>query len=487
MPPNIVFIIADQHRWDYVGYEDGGRTRTPSLDGLAREGTLFHRAHCPSPLCCPSRAAIASGRYGANSGCFTNLHQLPAGTPSFVQQLRASGYRTCAIGKTHMEIHAYDADYTSDAHLAQMHSLGWDEVTEISGNGMLRQGIRCAYSEFLRQRGLFDQALTFYEQWHYFMERDRGGDPGFVCHEWTLSEDAQETPFVGNRAIEWLEDHGRERPFLLHVGFAGPHSPIEPNPTYMDLYRGHPEVSPWGVDDPPAYVADGRRGYRAMITQIDDYVGRIRTSLESLGLLEDTILVYTADHGEMAGDHGLFSKTCFHEPSVRVPLIVSGPGVAAGVETDSLVELIDLGKTLCDLCGVQPHVLDQGKSLVPVLSGECDSHRETAYVEMGCDRMLRDARYKLMWGEPTADTRQLGRLHLDKPVAIPRSPCRLYDLSEDPHELHDLSADLEHRDLMMEMMSKLLARINENQQTQPFLSRGEYRALRPRDAGVNPA
>jgi len=103
--PNIVFIIADQHRWDFMGYEENGVTLTPNLDALGNEGAIFRSAYCPAPLCSPSRAAIASGRYGMNSGSFTNLHELPPGTASFVSQLRAAGYRTSAVGKTHMEMH----------------------------------------------------------------------------------------------------------------------------------------------------------------------------------------------------------------------------------------------------------------------------------------------------------------------------------------------------------------------------------------------
>jgi arylsulfatase len=218
-----------------------------------------------------------------------------------------------------------------------------------------------------------------------------------------------------------------------------------------------------------------------MISQVDAYVGQIEACLAERGRREETIVVYTADHGEMAGDHGRFGKTCFYEPSVRVPLIVAGPGIQPDQESEAMVELIDLGKTLCDLCGVEPHALDQGRSLAPLLRGRADGARgprETVYAEMGCDKMICDGRFKLMWGDPAADTRRLGRLHLDKPVDIPPSPCRLYDLEADPHELHDLSQDPAQRDLLMEMMAKLLVRLNENSQTQPFKDRGEYRPVR---------
>jgi len=160
--PNIVFIIADQHRWDMAGWGANGVTDTPHLDALARRGVLFRSAYCTAPLCCPSRAALASGRYGMNTGCFTNLHELPPGTPGFVGQLRGAGYRTSAVGKTHMEIHAYTSDLTSPRHKEYMDSLGWDEVEEISGNSMLRAGIRCAYSEFLLEAGRLDDVIAHY-------------------------------------------------------------------------------------------------------------------------------------------------------------------------------------------------------------------------------------------------------------------------------------------------------------------------------------
>ncbi|MBN1669572.1 MAG: sulfatase-like hydrolase/transferase [Kiritimatiellae bacterium] len=476
--PNVVFIMADQHRWDFVGYGANGFTATPHLDRLATRGVAFDAAHCTSPLCCPSRAAVASGRYGMNSGCFTNLHALPPGAPGFVPQLRAAGYHTCAVGKTHMEIHAYDSDLTSTRHRAYMDSLGWDEVCEISGNGMLKSGIVCAYSEFLKAHGQFDAVLAFYRQWHYFMDREnRGTVPGFGAAEWPLAEAYQETPFVGNRAVEWLRSRARAQPFFLHVGFAAPHSPIEPYPAYMDLYRDKPEPEPWGDAERPPHLADGRRGYRAMISHIDNYVGQICSELEAQGILDHTIVLYTADHGEMAGDHGRTGKTCFFDGAMRVPLIVSGPGITPQARSGALVELIDLGRTVNELCGVAPHGLDQGKSLVPLLRGETAVHRDTLYAEMGCDKMIRDARYKLMWGDPKEDTRPLGRLHLDKPVNVPASPPRLYDLLEDPHERNNLVADPRLRGLKTAMQEKLLARINENTQTRPFLSRGEYRPL----------
>jgi arylsulfatase A-like enzyme len=234
------------------------------------------------------------------------------------------------------------------------------------------------------------------------------------------------------------------------------------------------------VDEVPDWALEGRRGYRAMISQIDHHLGRIIACLEDRGWLDNTVIVYTADHGEMAGDHGRFGKTCFYESSVRVPLYLVGPGIQPGQASSALVELLDVGKTLCELCAVEPHALDQGQSLAPVLRGDRAGRqavRDTVYAEMGCDKMLYDGRHKLMWGDPASDTRKLGRLHLDKPVDIAPSPPRLYDLETDPCELEDLAQDLANKNLLLAMAEKLLVRLNQNSQPQPIKSRGEYRPL----------
>lgn len=477
--PNIVFIIADQHRWDFTGYEANGVTHTPNLDRLGENGTIFRSAYCPAPLCSPSRQAIASGRYGVNSGSFTNLHQLAPGTPSFVSQLRDSGYRTSAVGKTHMEIHAYDSNLTTREHAEYMDSLGWDDICEIGGNGIMRAGVRCAYSEWLKEQGAFDDVIDFHCNWGYFMDPQPAGYHDFQCDEWPLAEALHETPFVGQQSIDWLRKHDDESPYFLHVGFSGPHSPIMPSSSAMDIYRNAGEAPPYATEEWPDWLPNGRRGYRATITEIDSWVGKIYDEVAARGELDNTIFVYTADHGEMAGDHGAYGKCTFYDPSVRVPMIFSGSAISVGQDNDTLVEVLDVGRTLCDLAGVEPHALDQGRSLAPVLHGESTTHRDTVYVEMGCDKMLFDGRYKLMWGEPSCDTRKLGRLHLDKPVNVEPSPCRLYDMQEDPHECNDLASQESCKDLRRKMVEKLLVRANENTQTLPFLSRGEYKPVRP--------
>ena len=355
-------------------------------------------------------------------------------------------------------------------HMRLMDSLGWEEAREISGNGMCYTGIRDAYTADLGERGRLDDVLDFYSYWGYFLD-PAPKSPAVRHQPWTLAEELHETAFVGRTALSRLEDHDASRPFFLHVGFAAPHEPIEPLPRLLQLYDA--ETDPWG-GDAAEWLPAWRRGYRAMITEVDEWVGRIHDHLERTGELENTVFVYVSDHGDMAGDHGRMGKTCFYEGSAHIPLVIAGPGVVHG-DSDALVEHIDLGATVCGLAGVPAHALDQGRSLLPVLSGETTIHRQTVYGEMGADRMLYDGRHKLMWGDPGSDTRRFGRLHLDKPVTIPASPCRLYDLVEDPHEEHDRSGDGALRTAMLE---KLLARVNENAQPGPAMSRGAYRPLR---------
>jgi arylsulfatase A-like enzyme len=471
---NVIFIISDQHRGDFVPWESNGVTLMPNLNKLASAGMVFNNAYCNAPLCSPSRATIASGRYGMNNGCFTNLHELPHGSQSFVSQLRKAGYSTAVVGKAHMEIHAYDSNLTSEKHHEYMHSLGWDFACEVSGSAMLKTGIECYYSKFLKDNAVFDDVLEYYRRWQYFMDK-RPGFQDFHMEPWPLNEKYQETTFICDQAVTWLENRDSSKPFLLQVGFAAPHSPIEANQKYMKLYDKQIESEPFS-SKLNSETENARKGYRAMITQIDYNIGRLLNTLDTIGELENTLIIYSADHGEMAGDHGRIGKTCFYEGSMRVPLVVAGAGIKAK-ESNALVELIDIGTTICDYCGVETHTLDQGKSILPLMSDDADIHRENVYAEMGCDRMLFDGRYKLMYGDPSSDQRQLGSLHLDKPVNIDNSPIKLYDLLNDPMELNDISKNNKYYKVLNQMEELLLKRINKNIQTEKYKSRGTYKSL----------
>ena len=264
--------------------------------------------------------------------------------------------------------------------------------------------------------------------WRYFMDTTSTGDPVFACHPWTLPERQHLTSFVGNRGRGMARplDPDAGQPFFLHVGFLAPHSPTMPPPDYF-VRTGCDGDAPRGVADPKPWLADARRGYRAMITHLDRYVGAIRECLAERGLLENTIIVYTADHGEMAGDHGApirprsSRRACASRSSS--PAQGSRRATTARARRDARRRAHAVRPVRRGAPRARP-----GASLAPLLPARRDTHRETVYVEMGCDRMLRTERHKLLWGEPSFDRRSSGRLHLDKPVEHPTQPRALFDL-----------------------------------------------------------
>ena len=186
-------------------------------------------------------------------------------------------------------------------------------------------------------------------------------------------------------------------------------------------------------------------------------------ALEERDLLDDTVILYTSDHGEFAGDHGLWGKADFLEPAVHVPFIASGYGIAAGHTSDALAELIDVGRTVVDLMGAEPHHLDQGRSLKPVLSGRKQKHRDDCFAEMGPNKMLFDGQYKLLFGSNRTTIPD------DWPDELMASeaPICLFDLLEDPNEPRNLAGDPSHHDTLSMMKEMLLRRMIANLQSRP--------------------
>ncbi|HBE03048.1 MAG TPA: hypothetical protein DC049_11335 [Spirochaetia bacterium] len=482
---NIVLIMADAHRGDFLGCLDNNVTSTPHLDRIAEKGALFTNAFCTAPLCCPSRQAIVSGGYPSNTGCFTNLHQLPAHTPTFLSELVRAGYHTVLAGKSHMEIHAFNSDLTSRSHAEYMKTLGWNELYEISGS-MLRTGIRCAYSEFLRDSGMLSEVLTYHRKWHYFMDSPSSGDPAYIVHPWPFDEHFDESRFVTDQAVNWLKQYSGSKPFFMQVGYYQPNHPRDPLPRFLEKYQNQKAPFPGGaqISVPEKYLAS-RTSYRAEISQIDEYAGEIFGLLEKKNMLDNTFFIYTSDHGcslyERYGHPELFGGEAyanFFQAAVHVPLLAAGGGFNEKRKITALTETIDLGKTICELAGIESHRFDQGKSLIPLLSGKIDQHRNSIYSEMACDRMLFNGKYKLMRGDPLSDKRLLWKAaHLDRPVNITPSVIRLFDLKNDPYETCDLAGNYGYKNTLAEMNELMLQRISENTRAQPYLNRGEYRPV----------
>ncbi len=474
---NVLFIMCDQLRWDYLSCAGHPSLRTPNIDALAARGVRFARAYCQSPVCGSSRMSFYTGRYVQSHGAAWNNFPLKVGEMTLGDHLRPLGVRTALVGKTHMK-----ADFEG------MARLGIDAQSVI--------GVRvaeCGFEPYERDDGLhgsgpdgrYDPKIPRYDR--YLKELGYSGDnpwddwanagedeAGNLLSGWLLAnarrparirEEHSETPYMTRRAMQFVEDAG-EAPWCLHLSYIKPHWPyIAPAP-YHAMYGEQDVVAAVRSEaersDPhpiyrefmnhrvgKAFAREGVReavipAYMGLIAQIDDQIGVLMRFLEGRGLLERTMIVFTSDHGDYLGDHWLGEKDLFHDPSVRIPMIVVDPSPRAdatrGSVSDALVESIDLAPTFVEFFGgePQPHRLE-GRALQPLLHGDASSPwrryaiSEYDYSMLPAARALgvspMDARLFMV-----ADRRW-------KYVHAEGFRPMLFDLEGDPQELVDLGAD----------------------------------------------
>ena len=285
------------------------------------------------------------------------------------------------------------------------------------------------YGLMLQERGLLERFRQDY------IRRARNGFIKDSSQDSVLPTDAFEDAYIGRRAVEWLAQIPDDLPWHFFVSFVGPHDPFDPPSEYADRYRTVrvPDAIQDDLTNKPAWVkgrrwelddeevAVTRQQYCAEIALIDDYVGLILDVLGKRGMLENTYIIFTSDHGEMLGDHGLYTKWVPYEPSLRVPLMVAGPGIEGGRVSEALVELIDVNPTICELAGLHPQENIDARSLGAVLRGESDDHRVDIVSALRNFRCIRTVRHKF----------------IDNYNDIPE----LYDLEADPDELDNIADD----------------------------------------------
>jgi choline-sulfatase len=427
--PNVLLIMADQLAASWLPFHGHRIVQAPNLEALAERSTVFESAYCAAPLCAPSRAALLTGRLPSRTGVFDNAAELPASMPTVTHHLRAGGYITALVGKMHFvgpdQLHGFeerltpdiypgDLDWTPDWRLPASRHVPWYHTIE----SVLRPGV-CTAS----------------------MQQDYDDDVAFRAV----------------RKILDLAREGPERPFFLVVSFSNPHDPWELRQRYWDLYAPEEidlpavpliplaEADPHsrrlrqmcGIDEVSLtddQVRAARHGYYAATSYLDERVGEVLGALRDAALDDDTIVVLTADHGEMLGERGLWYKMSFFEQSARVPLLVRVPRGAYLPRVGAPVSLLDLGPTLLDLAGA-PGLGEfaedvDGKSLVPLMAGDTDGSFDVVlgeYLAEGVNApavMIRRGRHKF--------------------IACPGDPDQLYDLVDDPAELTNLAGEPEH-------------------------------------------
>ena len=480
--PNVLFITTDQHRFDAVGFMGNAEVRTPNLDRLAASGVVFERAYVTNPVCMPSRATFVTGQYPDTNGVRRNGIEVPDRPWGVGHTFRNHGYRTGVFGKTHFC--ALRRDYQSDARFhdwrigetyygfedrAITHDLK-DYVSEIP---TAYKQSTANWSE-LRQFTL-DDYLDWIQEEHpeYYTLAVREGladehEP--VAPElWTseLPAELHQSRWTVDRTMDFIDRHS-DQSWFAWCSFVDPHHPFNAPRQYRDLYDPDTLATPlWSegeLERRSPYHRDRSleqrpvwqehwRGYRAqyygMITLIDDEIGRLLDHLEQRGLSEQTVIVFTADHGEMLGDHGISRKGLFHyEPLIHVPLVVSWPGqLPAGQRQGGIVQSVDLPATMVDIAGIDVPQEYQGISLLPWCRGDQDSSpRRHALVTNGGEGPHYD---------PWPELRTLVTDRWKLQYYVNEGVIELDDLLEDPKELNPCDP-ARYSELVVSLMGELV-------------------------------
>ncbi len=451
--PNVLLIMTDQHRADCIGAVGNEYVKTPNLDRLAARGVLMRRAFTNCPVCAPARIALATGLLPSRVGAMGNNAYLPRSARTYYQRLRDEGYRVGSIGKLDLaKPDSYNGRFGD-----RPCNFGWGFTHPCECEGKMHAGRgsvdnggpRGPYNFYLQEKGLLEKFCDDYTA------RRKAGWAYEAHWDSVLETEDWEDCYIGRKASEWIRDIPDDFPWHYFVSFVGPHDPFDPPTEYADRWRDAPVPtaiplrregkSHFRQDEmhefDPEIVAITRRQYYASIECIDDQIGLILDALEARGQLDDTYIIFTADHGEMLGDHGRYTKGVMYEGSMAVPLIAAGPGIAGGRVSEALAELIDVNATICELAGLPPQERIDAKSFAPLLFGRTDEHRDCVYSEIQRCSALRTARYKY--------------------ISNPGNVAELYDLQEDPDELNNIAPD--RRDIATELRRKMAERQLEGQ------------------------
>jgi arylsulfatase A-like enzyme len=436
--PNIIFIITDQQRYDTIAALGFPHVDTPNLDRLVREGIVFTQCHVTAASCAAARASLFKGYYPHTTGILKNADTWRR---SWVERLNDSGYYCTNIGKMHTW------PYQTE--------LGFHERFVVENKDRYLEG-RYFFDEWdraLRYRGLVKQQREFYRQ----REDYRSALGAF---EWELPEDSHPDFFVGDMATWWIDHKPKMSPLFLQIGFPGPHPPYDPVPRYAQSYmeRELPllPVTQEELDGQPPALKELRQHnfevdhdsvvmdlhptmqqrhrqrayYLANVTMIDQKVGEILSSLERNGYLDNSILIFSSDHGDCLTDHGHSQKWTMYEQITRVPLIIWAPGrFEAPRQVDALVQQMDLGPTILDWAKVDVPRDWEAQSLSPALAqGEEFPGRDYVYCEQSRDAVLTGCEFMTMVRNRTHKLVHF----LDEPHG------QLFDLVADPDELVNL-------------------------------------------------
>jgi arylsulfatase A-like enzyme len=500
--PNVILITTDQQRKDSLGCYGSDFVDTPHLDQMAKDGVLFNRAYCTNPVCTPSRVSIYSGRIVSNHGAYNVGTKVSEEEVLVPHIFKANGYRTHQVGKLHFQPNHGSPDISKETRGDGWEKnfddfptpyYGFDGVELATGHTLV--GLTGHYGLWVREQSGQKE----------FPERTKVATRfGLEAHDWDIPLELHNSKWTADRTLAFLEEASQdEQPFFLSIGFEDPHHPnavptekaktiqteriplphytegeLDDKPYYFkDIHLGkwdenhplHGEYSlagqgKWGSDFSQVRSEDAREArayYYAMVELIDDAMGRILNALDEYQLANDTIVIFTTDHGELLGDHGLWMKGPFHyEQLINIPLIMQWKGHMNQHKVGSIVSLVDLAPTLVELCGLEHASSMDGKDLSPLIYNQADEVRQHALVEYADDpqklrlKTIVTERYKL-----TFHYADYGK-----------NVGELYDLKQDPHETQNLWHEPSVQDIKFELITVLLRELESNETRNPRIA-----------------
>ncbi len=424
--PNIVLIMTDQHRFDFLGCYNNKHIKTPNIDWIAQNGTVFTSAYSQSPSCVPARACLMTGKTPWNAGILgMGKGQYGVGVNfenTLPAELAKAGYYTKGIGKMH---------FYPQRSLLGFHSTVLDESGRVEDENFVSD-----YMQWFNEQKTGDYSPVDHGvHWNSWMSRP-----------WHLPEYMHPTVWTANEAVKFLQTKDPSMPFFLKVSFARPHSPYDPPDYYFNMYSDSEvpeakvadwakvhdvkedaaEFDAWRGEQKSSDVMLARKAYSGQISHIDNQIGRILIKLKSIDELDNTMFIFTSDHGDMLGDHNLWRKTYAYEGSAHIPLIIKLPKNYCGntaSNTDKPVTLCDIMPTILDFVNVETPSSVDGKSLLPHVTGEKVEWRKYIHGEH-CEiyapqqemQYVTDGKKKFVWLPQTGEK-------------------QFFDLQNDPYEM----------------------------------------------------
>lgn len=415
--PNVIVFFTDQQRWDTAGVHGNPLGLTPHFDRMAAAGTHLYHTFTPQPVCGPARSCLQSGLYATTSGCYRNNIPLPQEIPTMAHHFRDAGYQTGYIGKWHL-----------------------------ASQNPVQEAERGGYEYWLASN-ILEFTSSSYNTVMYNNDNEPVKLPGYRVDALT------------DAAIRYI-DGKKKDPFFLFLSYIEPHNQNQtdnyPAPdAYTEMYTGR-----WTPPDLQELRGSSGRhlgGYFGMVKRLDEALGRILDAVKSLNLAEDTIILFTSDHGcHFRTRNGEYKRSC-HESSIRVPTAITGPGFTSGGQIRELVSLLDLPPTLLEAAGIKVPEAMQGRSVLPLLRRDTEGWPEEVYIQISESQLGRAIRtQKWKYGVTAPDKDAHHDASSDRYVEE-----YLYDLSSDPYELVNLVGFSSHRSVADTLKSILQRRMKE--------------------------